>query len=314
MRNTALLFIISFLTLVASVIAQVSDQAHPDKKKFSLTPVADAVAKEEQFDGPLSSAIRELILATEVWEGRESTGHHMKLEKRLGNEYLVTFTTPNNENCAVIDKVILDEINSYNSTITFRRISGKHVFLYMGKILDNGRKITGHRYIIGENGPVIQNWITFTISAVRSVKQGVSNVERNVQESVEVQKENFRKLNERQTRSVNEIFTRYEQNRVTLELVFEYKSGIFQTNREETFSMDTILMVDGNFVYALVHAKDSPFRVEFNPRRLVSVSGQITGSRLKESLPVKEIAFMDDPRILIVPLYSKQQEIGRAHV
>ena len=25
-------------------------------------------------------------------------------------------------------------------------------------------------------------------------------------------------------------------------------------------------MVDGNFVYALIHAKDSPFRVEFNPR------------------------------------------------
>ena len=49
MRNTALLLIISFLTLVASVFAQVSDQAHPDKKKFSLTPVADAVAKDEDF-------------------------------------------------------------------------------------------------------------------------------------------------------------------------------------------------------------------------------------------------------------------------
>ena len=49
MRNTALLLIISFLTLVASVFAQVSDQAHPGKKKFSLTPVADAVAKRKDY-------------------------------------------------------------------------------------------------------------------------------------------------------------------------------------------------------------------------------------------------------------------------
>ena len=170
MRNTALLLIISFLTLVASVFAQVSDQVHPDKKKFSLSPVADAVAKDEQFDEPLSSAIREVILATEVWEGRESTGHHMKLEKKSGNEYLVTFTIPNNEkykNYVVKSKVILEEINLRKSTITFNRITAKYVFPYVGQILDNGRKITGQRYIIGEDGPVIQKGITFTLSAVR---------------------------------------------------------------------------------------------------------------------------------------------------
>ena len=47
MRIIALLLKISFFTLVASVFAQVSDQVHPDKKKFSLTPVADAVASED---------------------------------------------------------------------------------------------------------------------------------------------------------------------------------------------------------------------------------------------------------------------------
>ena len=169
MRNTALLLIISFLPLVASVFAQVSDQVHPDKKKFSLSPVADAVAKDEQFDGPLSSAIREVILATEVWEGTENTGYRMKLEKKLGNEYLVTFT-PHNEkhkNWVVRDKVILKEINLSKSTVTFNRIDSKWVFPYVGQILDNGRKITGQRYIIKEGGPVIQKGITFTLNAVR---------------------------------------------------------------------------------------------------------------------------------------------------
>jgi hypothetical protein len=147
---------------------------------------------------------------------------------------------------------------------------------------------------------------------VSSVKEGVSKVEKDVQESAASQKENFRKLNERQTRSVNEIFTRYEQNKVTLEFSYIYKTGIFQSDQEGKFSMDTILMVDGNFVYALVHTKDSPFRVEFNPRRLVSVTGQISGSKLKAPLEVKEIAFMDDPRMIIVPLYANPQDLVKS--
>ncbi len=141
------------------------------------------------------------------------------------------------------------------------------------------------------------------------VGEKISTVSQDVQESVEVQKENFRKLNERQTRSVNEIFTRYEQNKVNMELTFSHKFGISQSVREDTFSVDTILMVDGNFVYALVHAKDSPFRVEMNPRKLVSVTGTITGAKLTKPLQVKEIAFMDDPRILIVPLYANPNEL-----
>ena len=144
------------------------------------------------------------------------------------------------------------------------------------------------------------------------VGEKISTVSQDVQESVEVQKENFRKLNERQTRSVNEIFTRYEENKVNLELTFSHKFGITQSAREDKFSVDTILMVDGNFVYALVHAKDSPFRVELNPRRLVSVTGTISGDRLSKPLEVKEIAFMDDPRILIVPLYANPQELTKS--
>lgn len=167
---------------------------------------------------------------------------------------------------------------------------------------------------VGEGLVGVGEKISNVSDDVSSVKEGVSKVEKDVQESVEVQKENFRKLNERQTRSVNEIFTRYEQNKVSLDLTYTYKSGIFQSNREEKFSVDTILMVDGNFVYALVHAKESPFRVEFNPRRLVSVNGQITGPKFKESLQVKEIAFMDDPRIIIVPLYANPGELAKTGI
>ena len=165
---------------------------------------------------------------------------------------------------------------------------------------------------VGEGLVGVGEKISTVSQDVSSVKAGVSKVEKDVQESAASQKENFRKLNERQTRSVNEIFTRYEQNKVTLELTYTHKFGITQSNREDKFSMDTILMVDGNFVYALVHAKDSPFRVEINPRRLVSVTGKITGSKLKKPLEVKEIAFMDDPRMIIVPLYANPQDLVKS--
>jgi len=165
---------------------------------------------------------------------------------------------------------------------------------------------------VGEGLAGVGEKISTVSEDVSSVKEGVSKVEKDVQESVEVQKENFRKLNERQTRSVNEIFTRFEENKVTLNLNFTYRAGIIPSNREDEFSMDTILMVDGKFVYALVHAKDSPFRVEFNPRKLVAVSGSISANKLDAPLPVKEIAFMDDPRIMIVPLYADPQELTKS--
>jgi len=147
---------------------------------------------------------------------------------------------------------------------------------------------------------------------VSSVKDGVSKVEEDVKQSAASQKASLLKLTANQAQSVNSIFTLYEQNKVTLEFSYIHKSGIFQTNQEGNFAMDTILMVDGNFVYALVHSKDSPFRVEINPRRLVSVTGQITGSKLKKPLEVKEIAFMDDPRMIIVPLYANPQDLVKS--
>ena len=136
---------------------------------------------------------------------------------------------------------------------------------------------------VGEGLVGVGQKMTEVSKDVSSVKDGVSKVEKEVQESVEVQKENFKKLNERQTRSVNEIFTRYEQNKVTLDLNYTYKSGIFQSIQEGKFSVDTILMADGKFVYALIHAKDSPFRIELNTREVSLGNWSNLWSKTKDS-------------------------------
>ena len=138
-------------------------------------------------------------------------------------------------------------------------------------------------------------------SRSHGVGNQVESIKKDVEETAAEQKENFRKLSERQARSVSEIFTRYEQNKIKLEFSFTHKGGFLGASKDETYTMDTIILVDGSFAYSLVHAKESPFRLVPRPRTIVKVSGKITSPKLKNTLEVREVAFMDDPRILIVP-------------
>ena len=146
---------------------------------------------------------------------------------------------------------------------------------------------------------------------IEGVGSKVENIKKEVEVSAAEQKENFKKLTEVQTKSLNEIFTRYDENKIKLELTFTHAGGFLGALRTETFEMDTIIMVDGSFAYSLVHARSSPFRLEPMPRKLTEVSGQISSPKLNNPLQIKEVAFMDDPRILIVPLYINPSELEK---
>ena len=144
---------------------------------------------------------------------------------------------------------------------------------------------------------------------VSGVGSKVENIKKEVEESAAAQKENFDKLNERQKQSLNEIFTKYEQNKVQLSLEFTHKGGFLGAEKKEKFTMDSIILADGSFAYTLVHAKESPFRLQPRPRKLISVEGEITAKKLKQPIAIREIAFMDDPRILIIPLYLDPKKL-----
>ena len=156
---------------------------------------------------------------------------------------------------------------------------------------------------VGKEMAGVKETVVGVSEEVAGVGNQVESIKNEVAETAAVQRENFRELNDRQVRSVNEIFTRYDENKIKLNLSFVHKGGFLGGDKTDTFSMDSIIMVDGSFAYSLVHAKESPFRLIPRPRKLVSVTGEITSPKLKAPIPVKEIAFMDDPRILIVPLY-----------
>ena len=192
--------------------------------------------------------------------------------------------------------------------------------------LNQGLQGVGNDLRVGGEGLAgVGDRITTVTREVSSVKEDVSkvgeevsgvgskveNIQKEVEETAAVQKENFEKLNERQKQSLNEIFTKYEENKVELSLDFKHKGGFLGTEKSEKFTMDSIILADGSFVYTLVHAKDSPFRLQPRPRSLISVKGQITGKKLKSPIPIREIAFMDDPRIIIIPLYVDPVKLAK---
>ena len=59
---------------------------------------------------------------------------------------------------------------------------------------------------------------------------------KSVKETAAEQKEGFRKLNERQTQTLNKIFTRYEENKIKLELDFSHK-GVLRELRKKKNSL-----------------------------------------------------------------------------
>jgi len=180
------------------------------------------------------------------------------------------------------------------------------------KIISVSDEVTSVKEDVSKVGQEVQG-VKATVSDVSQEVAGVGTrvetIQQDVTEQAALQKENFRKLSERQTKTVNEIFSKYAENKVKLTFEYSHTSGLFSKETVDTFTMDTIIMVDGSFAYSLVHAKNSPFRLDPRPRKLIKVSGQITSPKLNAPIPIKEIAFMDDPRILIVPLYINPAEL-----
>ena len=105
-----------------------------------------------------------------------------------------------------------------------------------------------------------------------------------------------------------ELIEIIQENQVDLKFKFEAKNKFIPdfTAKKEVESK-TILMVDGSFAYTIVHCEDTPFRIWPEPFSLVNVFGEISSAKLSDKILLKEFAWMDDPRILIIPLYIDPQ-------
>jgi hypothetical protein len=98
----------------------------------------------------------------------------------------------------------------------------------------------------------------------------------------------------------NVIFTDFLANRVQTSLTAQ-RPGLFSANvRERT--AQTVLVTDGQRVYALMHLSDTPFSFSFDtPPNFEKITGRI--SRQGAGADITEVSFLAlDPRVLVVPL------------
>ena len=99
--------------------------------------------------------------------------------------------------------------------------------------------------------------------------------------------------------NTNLIFSEFLANRVQSRLTAR-RPGLFSPTVKEK-DTSTILVSDGNKVYALMHLSDTPFTLSEVPTDYDQVTGQLL--RGSFNAPVTELQFLQlDPRVVVVPV------------
>ena len=97
----------------------------------------------------------------------------------------------------------------------------------------------------------------------------------------------------------NVIFSEFLANRVQTKVTTR-RPGLFSPTVKDQDSQ-TILVSDGNKVYALMHLSDTPFSLTDVPTDYDQVSGRLTRGTF--SAPISELQFLQlDPRIVVAPV------------
>ena len=289
--------------------------ADAKKRSDELAALKEKKEQEAQSMKVELAATQEKVKAEEQ---RAAEAKALLLEEKKRSDALVASTTKIDERIDTLNRDLKQDLAGVGEEL--RGVGqelkgvGENIAGVGEKITSVSNEVTSVKQDVSKVGEEVQG-VKDTVSDVSQEVQGVGSrvetIQQDVNDQAAAQEENFRKLSERQTKTVNEIFSKYEENKVKLTFDYSHTSGLFSKETADTFTMDTIIMVEGTFAYSLVHAKDSPFRLDPRPRKLIKISGHITSPKLKAPIPVKEIAFMDDPRILIVPLNIDPAELRK---
>ncbi len=99
--------------------------------------------------------------------------------------------------------------------------------------------------------------------------------------------------------NTNVIFSEFLANRVS-SLLTARRPGLFSPTVKDK-DTKTVLVSDGNRVYALMHLSDTPFTLTEVPIDYDQISGRLTRGTF--SAPITELQFLRlDPRIIVVPV------------
>ncbi len=99
--------------------------------------------------------------------------------------------------------------------------------------------------------------------------------------------------------NTNLIFSEFLANRVQTKLTAR-RPGLFSPTVKEK-DTSTVLVSDGNKVYALMHLSDTPFTLSEVPTDYDQVSGQLLRGTF--NAPIAELQFLQlDPRVVVAPV------------
>ena len=138
----------------------------------------------------------------------------------------------------------------------------------------------------------------------KQAEQLTENVGELAEASGAMKEELKEEIQRAQPKTASTIFTQYRENR--LEARFRTTTeGMFGSRNTRVTAGPTTLVSDGSRVYAIFHARDTPFAVQRGGGKVVSVEGQLLLG--DEVIPVDEVGILRaDPRILVAPLPSNR--------
>ncbi len=128
--------------------------------------------------------------------------------------------------------------------------------------------------------------------------EGVTNL---TEQSTLIQEE----IRQLQPRSPNSIFNEFKSNRV--QISFDAESRGIIGLRSRRYDAKSILILDGKSVYALVHTRDTPFRLSDEGAGLANVTGSLNVG--DKQMSILQVGFLTaDPRLLVVAVSTQVGE------
>ncbi len=153
---------------------------------------------------------------------------------------------------------------------------------------------------LGENVSQLGQSVSSLDQNVASVSQNVSSVAENVSTVAQTSEAIQKEIIEARPQTMSEIFTRFQNNRATIEFSSR-EQAVLTGVTEKTYTSKSILLTDETGTHYLVtHSSDTPFNFS-KSNTVLAVDLQVTlGSR---SFPINQVGFLaTDPRICFIPL------------
>ncbi len=284
--------------------AKVSAYLEKEKQRAEeLLAAKELTAKEREAARAELAAARERIQAEEIRRTESATA--LARERERGDA-LAASTSKINERLGTIN-TRLDGVGEGLQTV------GEGLSSVGKELKGVGEQIN----VVGDDVANVRQEVATVSSDVAEVRQDVAGVDESLATvSKEIagrdanQKKMLRDIIQKQPNSLNEIYTRYLDNVVTIKLSYKHKGGFLGGEKSAEFETETILLTDGSLAYAMVHVKETPFRLTPNHRRLISVEGSISGGRLSKPIPLAQVAFLEDPRVLIIPVFTPLKDLA----